>query len=215
MPFYSKGYIRLENTDCLAGQDLFTLSSNENPNYETCKRWCSTNNSCTAFAVNGGSCYFKNWNCQSNQNKMNGVTTFALPSKAITILISYFTCLAQNLYQRNQRYEKWKSFQIAVSLYLVFDCKQNLLSLLMIKITANRIYLYVYLHTVPLFHVYHSGYSHPDTLCPDILPSENCISIWIPLDTESIICRRLFLVYFFVFKTTENVFLIQLIKTQI
>ena len=82
MPFYSKGYIRLENVDCLAGQDLFTLSSNESPNYETCKRWCNTNNSCTAFAVAQGTCHFKNGDCQSNQIRRNGVTTFALPSKA-------------------------------------------------------------------------------------------------------------------------------------
>ena len=82
MSFYSKGYTRLENTDCLAGRDIFTLSSNEHPNYETCKRWCSTKNTCTAFAVNGGSCYFKNWNCQRNQYELSGVTTFIKTSKA-------------------------------------------------------------------------------------------------------------------------------------
>ena len=82
MSFYSKGYTRLENVDCLAGQDFSTLSSNENPNYETCKTRCSTDDRCTAFAVFLGTCYFKNGDCQSNQNGKNGVTLFILTSKA-------------------------------------------------------------------------------------------------------------------------------------
>ena len=82
MSLFSKGYNRLENTDCLAGQDFSTLSSNESPNYETCKTRCSTDNTCTAFAVFRDTCYFKNGDCQSNQSGKNGVTLFILTSKA-------------------------------------------------------------------------------------------------------------------------------------
>ena len=76
--FYSKGFIRFENMDCLAGQDFHTLDSNDYPNYVSCRTYCNDNVNCRAFTVFENTCYFKNGDCQNDVSGLSGATTFII-----------------------------------------------------------------------------------------------------------------------------------------
>ena len=62
--------------DCLPGQDFHTQQSPDDPNFESCQRWCSQNNRCTAFVVYQNNCYFKEGDCQNDQRGFQGATVF-------------------------------------------------------------------------------------------------------------------------------------------
>ena len=60
----------------MAHQDVFDYESNQTPNYEICKRLCKDYRNCTAMVVYQNRCYFKNGDCQNNQQGKSGATTF-------------------------------------------------------------------------------------------------------------------------------------------
>ena len=55
---------RLQYKDCLPHNDIYSLKSNQNTNYENCRKWCSENSNCGGFTVWQNTCYFKNKNCK-------------------------------------------------------------------------------------------------------------------------------------------------------
>ena len=80
--FYSKGYIRYSNTDCLFGVHYHTIHLGQVEYYETCRRWCNNDNNCRAFVVYENTCYFKDGDCENDLYLKYGATTLVPQSKA-------------------------------------------------------------------------------------------------------------------------------------
>ena len=58
-------YIRYQNEDCLFGNNLHFIISNQN--YEDCNEWCINNSTCGGYITieDNKRCYFKDKSCQN------------------------------------------------------------------------------------------------------------------------------------------------------
>ena len=70
---------RLQYKDCLPHNDIYSLKSNQNTNYENCRKWCSENSNCKGFTVWQDTCYFKNKNCKDDIRDDRETNLFLLP----------------------------------------------------------------------------------------------------------------------------------------
>ena len=59
-------YKKLENRDCLIGNDIHSLRSEGSSNYDNCMEWCNKNDNCAGFTVWHNSCYFKSFACEND-----------------------------------------------------------------------------------------------------------------------------------------------------
>ena len=71
-------FTKLNYKDCLPRNDIHSLQSNSNTNYENCRKWCSGNNNCGGFTVWQNTCYFKNKNCKDDITDYQDTNLFLL-----------------------------------------------------------------------------------------------------------------------------------------
>ena len=70
-------FIVLENKDCLLGNHIHFLQSNQQSNYENCRQWCKDNRICAGFTVAFDNiCFFKTAGCKDDIFASEGVVTF-------------------------------------------------------------------------------------------------------------------------------------------
>ena len=80
-------YKKLENTECLVEDDLYSLGSDDATNYSKCMEVCNGIDTCGGFTVYKETCFFKSHACRDDLTNSSGTVLFLRQGNFETVTI--------------------------------------------------------------------------------------------------------------------------------